>query len=639
MAIRRRLTGLTVGLAAGISVAVSLASTAAGYFYSSHHFQTMLEMSRATAIADGELIRAALEHQMMENDRTLVGRMVEVFGRQPRIERVLIFDRQGALRYAAPPAAEPGSGESALTSPTCQACHQFPAAQRMSSRVIEDRGGEVLRTVIPIPNAPRCHACHDPSHRMNGVLVLDKDVGEVRAALNSDVRWMAAGAALFTLALVGAVGGVVRVVVLRRLQRFETTARRIAAGDLDRRVPVTGSDTISWLGSEFNAMADAVTGLVKEVGEQRERLETIINSIDDGIAVLDADRRIVAANDAFVRRAGRPREEVVGRGCAHAGGGTCGAGDCPANACLRSGERQVRICERRSLDGSVTWEEIHTSPIRDTNGAVPYVVEVWRDISERRAAEARLAESHRLASLGLLASGFSHELNTPLGTVLMCVEGILRDLAAGTGTDRVAENASIAREQVLRCRGVTQNFLRFARGRPSPGDIVDVSQAVDVAVRLVSPSARAANVTIDVLPAKPGLLVRADEAELEHALINIVLNAVQACRAGGRVLVGAEGGDPVRIRVQDNGCGIPPEFHRRIFEPFVGLREGGTGLGLFMSLNFVRKWGGEIAVANAQGGGAVFDITLPALAAGAADSFHSDSDVRRRAVRSGPGAR
>ncbi len=615
MSIRARLTGVTLGLAVGLTAAVSLACAAAGYIYSRHHFESLIETARATAQAEGELIRAALEHQMMENDRTLIGRMVDGFSRQPRIQRVVVLDRQGLVRYAAPLTEPPADLD--LGSPTCQACHRFPPAERASSRVIEARGGEVLRTVIPIGNAPRCHACHDPSHRINGVLLLDKDVGEVRAAITRDVTWMVAGTGLFTLVLVAAVGGVVRVVVLRRLQRFETTARQIAAGDLQRRVPVTGSDTISWLGSEFNAMADAVTGLAREVADQRERLETVINSIDDGIAVLDAGRRVVAANDAFVRRSGMARDEVVGRGCRHSAGGTCGAGDCPAHVCLATGERQVRICERHGPDGSVAWEEIHTSPIKDTAGSVPYVVEVWRDISERRAAEARLAESHRLASLGLLASGFSHELNTPLGTVLMCVEGILREASPRTGLEEIAESAAIARDQVLRCRGITQNFLRLSRNQSSPGEIVDVAAAVDAAARLVAPAARTAGVTLEVLPSSPDLRVRADEAELQHALINILLNAVQACAAGGHVGIEADGSDPVRIRVRDDGPGIPAEHHRRIFEPFFSLRRGGTGLGLFLSLNFIRRWGGEIGVANAaDGGGAVFEIVLPALESG-----------------------
>ena len=128
------------------------------------------------------------------------------------------------------------------------------------------------------------------------------------------------------------------------------------------------------------------------------------------------------------------------------------------------------------------WEEVHASPIRRPNGEIVQVVEVWRDITDRRAAEARLAESHRLASLGLLASGFSHELNTPLGTILTCVEGIQRVTASGEASDpevrrRIEENATIAREQLLRCRGITQHFLRLSRGQNSSGELLELGPA------------------------------------------------------------------------------------------------------------------------------------------------------------------
>jgi len=260
---------------------------------------------------------------------------------------------------------------------------------------------------------------------------------------------------------------------------------------------------------------------------------------------------------------------------------------------------------------------VHSSPIRDQSGALTHVVEVWRDISNRRAAEARLAESHRLASLGLLASGFSHELNTPLATVLMCVEGILREAGAeggGPAAARIAESAGIARDQVLRCRGITQHFLRLARGQPSAGDIVDLSRTVEAVGRLIGPTARAHSVTIQVEPIPGDLRVRADEAELQHALVNLMLNAIQACPPGGAVVLSANGGDQVRLRVADDGCGIAPEHHARIFEPFFSLRKGGTGLGLFLSLNFVKRWGGDILVRSSPGAGATFEIVLPPLA-------------------------
>jgi PAS domain S-box-containing protein len=597
----------TAGLAVGVTAAVVLACAGGAYLYSRHHMQSLLGMARATALSEGNLIRVALEHQMIENDRTLIAKMIESFRKQSRVERLVLLDRNGVERY--PAGGETADGEWRLDSPTCQACHRYPADQRGDSRVIETRSGEMLRTVIPIRNRAECFRCHDPLHKINGILIVDYRTDQLSEAMTRDLGWLVGGTAAITLLLVGAIGLVIRVAVLRRLQRFETAARQIAGGDLERRVPSAGSDTISWLAREFNTMADSVTGLVGEVRTQRERLETVINSIDDGIVVLDAERHVIAANDSFLVRARHSREEVLGCQCREFTPGGCTVADCPTLACLKSGARQVRICERRTPEGKEVWEEVHASPILDASGNLKQVVEVWRDISDRRAAEARLAESHRLASVGTLASGFSHELNTPLATVLTCVEGILRE----TDTTQIRESASIAREQILRCRGITQHFLRMSRGQRSQGEVVDLAAVIGSVTRLIEPTAREHAVAIDVRPLPPGLHVRAEEAELQHTLINLLLNAVQASRPGSRVAVEAEAGEQVRVRIVDQGCGIAAEEQKRIFEPFVSSRPGGTGLGLFLSLNFVRRWNGDLRVSSEPGRGSTFEIVLPAL--------------------------
>jgi PAS domain S-box-containing protein len=614
--LKLRLSGMTAGLSVGISAAVVCATAAGAYLFSLHHFDALLDTARGTALAQGELMRAALEHQMMENERGLIARMVETFGRQPGVERVVILDRTGGVRFASRPVTPDQDLQKG--SATCQACHRLPPDQRGTSRVIETPGASILRTVVPVRNRQECHGCHDPAQRVNGILILDTNTSDMRAAMDRDLRWMVAGTASITLPLIAIIAFLVRLVVLRRLNRFETTARLVAGGDLSRRVPVRGSDTISWLAREFNTMADSMTGLLTQVRDQRERLETVINSIDDGIVVLDASRRVIAANDAFLQRTTRSRLQVVGCGCAEIGSGVCAAATCPTLGCLRSGERQVSIFERVDGDGAVVWEEVHASPVRGPDGAVAQVVEVWRDISDRRAAEARLAESHRLASLGLLASGFSHELNTPLGTVLASVEGILRETKGDRphelDTARVSQNAAIAREQLLRCRGITQHFLRMSRGQSSGGDVVDVGAALEAVARLIAPTARARDVRIDVRSCA-GARVRVDETDIQHALMNLVLNAVQATAPGGHVTISAHAGDPVTIRIEDDGCGIAAEQQRRIFEPFYSLRKGGTGLGLFLSLNCVRQWGGDIVVASVAGEGSTFEVRLPPLAA------------------------
>lgn len=614
-----RLASSTVGLAVGITAAVAAATAAGAYFYSVQHSKILVETARATAMAQGELIRAGLEHQMIEDDRTLIARMINTFGQQPQIENVMLLDRGGVVRYASVKNEE--NTTFSLESPTCQACHQFPPAQRATSRVIDTRGGAILRTVIPVHNRPECYECHDPSHRINGILILDTNTGALRAEMNHDLRWLVAASGGLALLLITGIALVVRVGVLQRLRRFETTARLIAAGDLERRVPADGKDTISWLAREFNSMADSVTGLVTQLNSQQRRLETVINSIDDGIVVLDRERHVIAANDAFLNRTGTTRHTTVGCSCTTLSEGMCNTTSCPAVACLETSTRQARVMERRLPDGSTRWEEVHASPVTGPNGAPTQVVEVWRDITDRRAGEARMAESHRLASLGMLASGFSHEINTPLATTLTCVEGILLDMAeSGDGPidkAQLTESAQTAREQVLRCKGITQHFLRLSRGQAGNADIVHLPATVAAVARLVEPTAREHGVRLTVDIGGGDLHVRADDAELQHVLINLALNAIQSSPKGSTVTLQLSADDAVHVRVIDRGCGIATADQQRIFEPFFSLRRGGTGLGLFLSRDFIQHWGGEITVTSALGAGSTFDVVMPHAATGA----------------------
>jgi signal transduction histidine kinase len=156
----------------------------------------------------------------------------------------------------------------------------------------------------------------------------------------------------------------------------------------------------------------------------------------------------------------------------------------------------------------------------------------------------------------------------------------------------------------------------LSRGKGSPGNVVDLGAAIRTVVRLVEPTARAHAVNVVLVSIAPDLRVCADEAELQHALINLLLNAIQASKSGDRVLVSAARGDSVRVQVTDEGCGIAPENLKRIFEPFFSLRKGGTGLGLFLSLNFVRRWSGDILVESTCGKGSTFEIVLPAAGNG-----------------------
>jgi signal transduction histidine kinase len=500
---RRYLRSISVGLVLSVTAAVLLAIGIGAWLFARRHRAELLQASRSAAQIQGDLILDALEHEMLANDRVLIQRMVDTFGRDSSIEQVLILDRLGKVQYASRPGAR--GTRLALDSPTCRVCHDRPAGQRTATAVIDVEGGTVLRSIVPVENRESCHRCHAPEQRINGLLVVDMATGKTAAATDTDLRWLVAGSGMVALGLLAAIALIARLVVGRRLRRFEAAAQAVTAGDLTRRVPADGNDLLSSLGREFNALAETATRL----------------------------------------------------------------------------------------------------------------------LAERRAVDARLAESHRMASLGMLASGFSHELNTPLASVLGCVEGILRRLERSSDEAKgeraaIGEAARIAREQLLRARAITQHFLRLSRGQDSGTDVVELGPLVAEVVRLIEPTARESGVALVVESPVPAVSVRAGDAQLQQVLLNLVLNAVQSCARGGEVRIAVTVDGRPRLSVRDDGCGIGVADRERIFEPFFGLRPGGTGLGLFLSLNMVRGWGGDITVASEVGKGSTFQVVFPSLDGGGA---------------------
>ena len=608
-------------LVAGVALLI-VTGQAVGFFlaYRSSSEQ-VLQAARDSAAQETWLIRQSLEYRMLEKDDRLLRAMIDGFVADRTFQRVIILDRQGVVRISSDP--EIRERHFQANSPTCQVCHRHVGSERELSTTLEVAGGTVLRCVQPIPNREACHACHNPEHRINGLIIVDVPLQRTLANLESSARMLAFGTGGITLVLLGCIGLVFRRLVLRRLFRFEAVARAIAQGELEHRVPVDGRDALNRVEEQFNNMADSVTGLLTQLKQQRANLERVMNSVDDGLVVLDRNRTIVAANEAFLRRfQGGPG--VIGRSCCENDGqGTLGCrhdGECPTLECFRTGNVPTIIKVRDLPDGASRREEVHASPVYDHQGAITHVVEMWRDITDRLSAEARLAESQRMISVGMLASGFSHEVNTPLASIAACLDGIKRLCVGGRlpetrDQDIVGEYLRTAAEQVRRCGSITEQFLQLARGRSLVRDIVDLPACAEMTARLCKQIAREANVSIVVAPAEGTPAVMANPAAVQQVLLNLTLNAVEASAPGSQVRISFDMGEQARVRVEDSGRGIAPEDIGRVFEPFFTRREKGTGLGLFVSMNLARGWGGDILVESRVGAGSTFTMVFPRTSA------------------------
>jgi PAS domain S-box-containing protein len=559
---------------------------------------------------------------MLTRDRRLMTQILEEVGRRPEVRRAMVIDHGGVVRLSS---RELDLGvRLSRDSPTCLVCHSKTSDERERWVLLHDDGIDVLRTVQPIENRLECHQCHNSAAKLNGILILDVSLAPIQAEIRSELGQMAIATTVLTFILLLGVGLHVRHLVLSRLNKLGRTARAIAAGAFGERADATGDDVIASLATDFNNMADATSALIEDVKGREQQLTGVLNSLDDGLIVLDRDFQVVAANRSIAGRLCAYPETLRGRNCRDAVGHALPCREdpeCPTARCLSTGTLQRATYGFTSVvGGKGRVHEVYASPVFDDNGSVTQVVEVWRDITERVREEEHLAEIERLSSLGVLASGLSHEVNTPLASTLTCSEAILDqldgvDLASirPETVEAIRESAGIIRDQVLRCRKITDHFLRFARGIPPAIEPIDLQEVVRNIMTLACPTAREAGIELVLDGNGPVPVVTANTEVVQHVVLNLLVNAIESFTdPGGRIVARFTVDDRVRLQIEDNGCGIPPEIQKHLFEPFRTQKPRGTGLGLFLSRTFMRRFNGDVRlIDSAPGRGSCIEVIFP----------------------------
>lgn len=237
----------------------------------------------------------------------------------------------------------------------------------------------------------------------------------------------------------------------------------------------------------------------------------------------------------------------------------------------------------------------------------------WRERARSDALQNELARQERLSSLGQMAAGLAHEIRNPLGSIQGAAE-MLGDRAAPGS--REGELFDVLRKESRRLGTVVDHFLGFARPRPLAIRATDPAAVAARAAAQMELDAAGRGVAI-ARAIEPGLpALQADPEQLHQVLLNLLLNAIAATPAGGRVEVAAarvqhDGTRCVALSVRDTGAGIAPEILPRVFDPFFTTRDGGTGLGLSICHRIVREHGGWIDIDTRSGGGTRVAVILP----------------------------
>jgi signal transduction histidine kinase len=226
--------------------------------------------------------------------------------------------------------------------------------------------------------------------------------------------------------------------------------------------------------------------------------------------------------------------------------------------------------------------------------------------------------ANKMASIGRLAAGVAHEINNPLA-IINERAGLIKDLF--TYTDKYAQDERLLTlvdsiiAQVDRCRAITHRLLGFARHIDVQKEEIDLPKLVHEVLGFLEKEAEYRDIQIDVQVDEDFPTIISDRGQLQQIFLNIINNAFAAVDDGGHIQIEMKKLDEnrVRISIADDGCGIPPENLKRIFEPFFSTKKkkGGTGLGLSITYGLVKKLGGEIEVQSQVGKGSKFTIILP----------------------------
>lgn len=354
------------------------------------------------------------------------------------------------------------------------------------------------------------------------------------------------------------------------------------------------------------------------LAQLHQRTERTLDVIPTGVMTIGADGRVFAVNRVL-----RDRIAAAALPCSLA----AAFPDAPASvherltALLAAAQKtqavQSLLGEPLALYGREAQYSVYAVPLGPEAEARSLLV--LEDLSEVRSLESQLLRAEKLATIGVLAAGLAHEVGTPLGIVRGRAEYVLGKLGGEHGQ---ARNINVIIEQIDRVTRTIRQMLDFARVTPAAVQPVAIAQVAAWLAEVVRFEAqrRKVKLKLEVPEALPR--VSANPDQLQQLLLNLVMNACDACREGGQVTVsaapsdGAGGWKCVRLEVADDGCGIPEEDRQGVFDPFFTTKKGGqgTGLGLTVAAQIVRNHGGQIELSSQVGQGTKVVVLWPVVA-------------------------
>ncbi|MBI3186227.1 MAG: PAS domain-containing protein [Myxococcales bacterium] len=521
-----------------------------------------------------------------------VDRITRRYLRYLDVERINIFSRDGTLVYSTEPglAPRPSLGNRKLERALAGGAVSDVESADESDFDEGSHSEDFLETYVPLR---ALGADGKPSGDIAGAFEVYQSVGAMSLGMR-DVAWVVALGSAFVLVALGAL----LLAVSRRASRLVQAER-----EQQERLETALARTVANL-------EETVQQRTLELRQERELLSTVLDEAPSAFVLLDAEAKVLYASRQF--------RALLG-GCADPCGKRCWeAWGCPTQGEQCAARRAVlEGCQRTQLQvieqgGATRWLEHVAVPIRN-GGLEVRAIEMITDVTARRSAEEQASRAGRLATAGELAAAVAHEVRNAATSTKLILQ-VWAEQKAGSGDPRSLE---VALASIERMETLVSRLLRLSRPVQPEVVPVELSRVVRDAVDLVRPGAYRRGIRlVEHYPGVPCVCL-GDAALINEALLNLLLNSVQAFEADARsgaeveVAVRPDARRGVAIDIVDNGPGIPDGLLPRVFEPFFSSKPEGTGLGLPIARHIVGNHGGSLTLENRPGGGLAVHIHLP----------------------------
>ncbi len=426
-----------------------------------------------------------------------------------------------------------------------------------------------------------------------------------------------AGSAILLAILIFLAGYLISRWILRPINQISDISAQIGRGNFNLRIPLKQKkypDELDYLSQTFNMMLDNLQNIMSEIQDKENFLQALIDSIPDGIRVIDEKHNIIIANKSYYKQSGNTAQ--IGCKCYTSSFKTNQPCDdrhthCPLTEILYQGKKNVTTIQQFSHRPN-RYLAINAAPMLYDTGH-KYIVESIRDLS----GDIDFSHQQKLSSLGFLSSSIAHEIKNHLGALRIIIEHLIdRYYTNFKEDDDQKKIINMIHNEIVNAVEIPERLLKLTRGYGSNDTNINCANNISEVLSLLDFELKSKGIDIIFTCPKKESIIHGNEADFKIAVINIILNAIKAMPNKGtltiKILNSIKNG--LKISFTDTGTGITKENISNIFTPFFSdgqQNNKGSGLGLAITKSIIEKQGGKIEVNSTIGKGSTFTFIFP----------------------------